>query len=139
MKKDINLTNSNNLLIELPCHIDDGNELIVLEGSNVIPFAISRVFFVRAKKGSVRGKHAHKICSQFMVCITGSIEILCDDGVNKKTYLLNNPSIGLNVKPGVWAQQKYLQEDSVLAVMCNRPFEQEDYIYDYEKFKIFIK
>jgi dTDP-4-dehydrorhamnose 3,5-epimerase-like enzyme len=126
-------------IIKLPCHIDDGNELIVLEGGREIVFSLSRVFFVKAKKGSVRGKHAHKKCSQLLTCISGSIEVYCDDGIEKKTYLLDSPSIGLNLKHGIWAEQRYLQEGSILAVFCDRAFEQEDYIYDYDEFKTFIK
>ena len=125
-------------IIKLPHHIDESNDLIVLEG-NTVPFSLSRVFFVRANKGAVRGKHAHKHCSQMMACISGSVEILCDDGVNQKTYLLDNPFIGLNVMPGVWAEQRYLNDSSILAVFCDRPFEKDDYIHDYNEFKNFIK
>ena len=126
-------------IIDIPCHFDDGNYLIVLEEGKEIPFSLSRVFFVRAKKNSVRGKHAHKKCSQLMTCVSGSIEILCDDGVEKITYLLDSPSIGLYIKPGVWAEQKYLQDNTVLAVFCDRAFEKGDYIYDYDEFKSFIE
>jgi len=52
---------------------------------------------------------------------------------------LDNPSIGLIIKPGVWAQQLYLQDDTVLSVFCDRPFEKEDYIHDYDEFKLFIE
>ena len=126
-------------IISVPFHIDDGNYLVVLEEKKDIPFVLSRVFFVRAGKGIVRGKHAHKKCSQLMTCVSGSVEIFCDDGVKKKTFFLDNPSIGLIVKPGVWAQQLYLQDDTVLSVFCDRPFEKEDYIHDYDEFKLFIE
>ena len=74
-----------------------------------------------------------------MTCISGSVEILCDDGINQKTYLLDDPSIGLNVVPGVWAEQRYLEDSSILAVFCDRQFEQSDYIHDYNEFKSFIE
>ena len=121
-------------IINVPFHIDDGNYLVVLEEKKDIPFVLSRVFFVRAGKGIVRGKHAHKKCNQFMVCASGKIEVICSDGVTDIKYLLDSPSHGLHVPPGIWAKEQYLTNDAVLTVLCDRHYEKDDYINDYEEF-----
>jgi len=94
---------------------------------------------VSALKGSIRGDHAHKKCSQFMVCVSGAIEVICDNGIEETTYQLDSPSAGLNVEPGVWAKEKYLTENAVLMVLCDRHYEKEDYIHSYNEFKTYTK
>ncbi len=123
-------------IINLPHYVDERGDLTVIERQGVVSFNISRVFTVRASQGSVRGKHSHRKCSQFMVCVSGSIEVQCDDGAEKKTYLLDSPYIGLNVPPGIWAEEKYLKEDSILTVFCDRTYEENDYIRNYDDFKV---
>ena len=132
-------TNSKELLLEVPCHKDESGNLIVVEENDFLPFRISRVFTVNAYKDSVRGEHAHIKCSQFMVCLSGSVEIICDDGFNINTYLLDGPSIGLYIPPGVWAQQTYKENVNVLNVFCDFPYDENDYIYVKNEFYRYIK
>jgi dTDP-4-dehydrorhamnose 3,5-epimerase-like enzyme len=123
-------------LIELPLYEDNHNALVVAEGSTAnVPFIISRVFNVQASIGSIRGKHAHLKCTQLLICTIGSVEVICDDGFSLKKYILDKSNFGLLIKPGVWAQQKYLEEHTVLTVLCDRPYEEDDYVCDYEEFK----
>ena len=122
----------------LPFEFAENGELVFIEGSTHVPFSITRVFMVSAPMGAVRGKHAHKNCSQFMICSHGAVDVSCDDGVNTATYTLNKPNIGLLVPPGIWAQQLYLSERSVLTVLCDRIYEREDYIRNYEEFKTHV-
>ena len=128
-------------LIKFNNYHDHDGDLVVLEGSTKkIPFSISRVFNVSSSStGSIRGRHAHKLCTQLLICTNGSIEVFCDNSFEKKYFSLNRPDIGLIVFPGVWAEQKYLTENSVLSVLCDRPYEKHDYIHDYEEFKNFRK
>jgi dTDP-4-dehydrorhamnose 3,5-epimerase-like enzyme len=125
-------------IIFFPSHIDNKGELVVMESNNLVPFSLSRVFTVSSSKGSVRGKHAHKRCTQLMVCISGSIEIICDDGKNQIQYLLNKKNMGLLVPPGIWAHQNYKSDISLLMVLCDLPYDSSDYIdnmVDFHKFK----
>ncbi len=124
-------------LIKLPHHVADNGDLVVMEGMVHFPFSIARVFVVRAPVGAVRGRHAHKTCSQLLICTIGSIEVLCDDGFSTHTYLLDRPSIGLLVPPGIWAQQTYLSPESVLTVLCDMPYEEGDYVRGYDDFKAY--
>lgn len=124
-------------LIDLPYHLDDNGDLVVMDGLIHVPFAIARVFVVRALVGAIRGQHAHKACNQLLTCPLGSIEVHCDDGRDVATYVLDRPNVGLLVPPGIWAQQTYLALDSVLTVLCDRPYEPQDYIRNYDEFKAY--
>ena len=122
---------------DLPYDVAENGDLVVMEGLKHVPFAIARVFFVRASAGAIRGQHAHKACTQFMTCTVGSVEVFYDDGRETATYILDQPYVGLLVPPSIWAQQTYLTPDSVLTVLCDRPYEPQDYIRDYSDFRAY--
>ena len=123
-------------LIELPYHKENNGDLVVVEGE-IIPFSIKRVFNVRQQKGDIRGKHAHRHCSQLLICTNGAVEVKCDDSRTTEIYVLDKPNFGLFIPPGIWADQKYLENNTILTVLCDRPFEEADYIRNYDDFKIF--
>lgn len=125
------------LIIKLPHHFEDNGDLIVMERIINIPFEIVRVFVVRASEGSIRGQHAHKACSQFLTCPSGTVEVLCDDGEQTSTFRLDHPNIGLLIPPGIWAQQTYLSKNSILTVICDHLYDATDYLRDYNEFKKF--
>ena len=118
------------------CKETDG-DLVVVEGhSDNVPFSIARIFNVRADKGSTRGRHAHRECTQLLICTNGTVEVTCDDGKQTSTYILDEANHGLLIEPGIWAEQKYMKENTVLTVLCSLPYNEDDYIRDY---KIFLK
>jgi dTDP-4-dehydrorhamnose 3,5-epimerase-like enzyme len=121
-------------LVELPHHVGGDGDLSVLEKAH-LPFAIVRLFFVRATVGARRGMHAHRRCSQFMMCVNGAIEVTCDDSEAKRTLVLDRPNLGILVPPSIWATEIYREAGSVLAVACDRPYEEDDYIRDYDEFR----
>ena len=125
-------------LIKFPIFEEDNGELSVFEQNfDAIPFSIKRIFNVRSQKNSIRGKHAHRQCTQLLICSNGSIEVMCDDSFDQKVFLLDKPNLGLLVHPGIWAEQKYIHQNSSMTVVCDRHYEPEDYISDYDKFKEF--
>ena len=125
-------------LLEFPIFEEDKGELVVFEENiAIIPFSIKRIFNVRSEKDSVRGKHAHRLCSQILICSNGSIQVTCDDSTNKEIYILDKPNYGLLVSPGIWAEQKYIKQNTSMTVICDRLYEAEDYISDYADFRIF--
>ena len=125
-------------LIEFPTFKEDNGELSVFEyGNQFVPFSIKRIFNVRSEKGSIRGKHARRLCSQLLICSNGVIEVLCDDSINQNVFVLDKPHYGLLVPPGIWAEEKYIEHNSTMTVICDRIYEAEDYISDYQLFKDF--
>lgn len=124
-------------LTKLPHYFEDNGDLVAVEGMINVPFNILRVFVVRAPNGSVRGKHAHRKCAQFLACSTGAIEVLCDDGMNTATFLLDHPNAGLLIPAGIWAEQTYRGENATLTVLCDQRYDEMDYIREYETFLVF--
>ena len=125
-------------LIEFSYFKETNGDLVIVEG-DIIPFNMSRVFTVRASKGSVRGEHAHRHCSQLLICTNGAVEVKCDDTRTTEIYALDKPNFGLFIPPGIWADQKYIEDNTTLTVLCDRPYEEADYIRNYDDFKVFSK
>lgn len=120
-------------LVELQRDVRADGELIVAETEKQIPYNIARLFILRAPAGAERGKHAHKRCSQFLICVSGIVEIRCDDGENHGSFRMDRAEYGLLVPPGIWARLRF-STDAIVTVMCDRRYEQDDYIRNYEEF-----
>lgn len=100
-----------------------------------IPFAASRFFAVYNVPGKdVRGEHAHRRCHQFLICMSGSLWVLLDDGTRREEVLLDSPALGLYVPPMIWSVQYRYSHDGVLLVFASDPYDPGDYIRDYEEF-----
>jgi dTDP-4-dehydrorhamnose 3,5-epimerase-like enzyme len=121
-------------LIDLPRHSQRAGQLVVAEQASSLPFAAVRMFTVTAPQGAERGRHAHRLCSQFMICVHGAIDIVCEDGRDRRGFVLDRGHLALFVPPTIWTTVIYRESDSVLAVLCDRPYEPDDYIRDYAKF-----
>jgi len=121
-------------LIDLPRHARADGAVVVAEADAQVPFAIARMFTVAAPTGAERGKHAHRLCSQFMLCVNGAVDVICDDGREQRTFELNRGHLGLLVPPMIWNNVIFRVSNSVLVVLCNRPYEADDYIHDYVEF-----
>lgn len=108
--------------------------------SNInIPFDIKRVFYsYDIPGGEARGAHAHKKCHQFLIAASGSYEVVLDDGINKRTILLNRPFYGLHVPPGIWASEQGFSSGSICLVFASEVYRVDDYIRDYDEYLTFI-
>jgi dTDP-4-dehydrorhamnose 3,5-epimerase-like enzyme len=129
-------------LIKLPRFVDpDGDGLLVVtEAGGQVPFdRIERMFTIVAPAGAKRGHHAHRLCSQFLLCIRGAFDVVCDDGRDRKTFALDQPELALFVPPGLWLEIDTKENDSTLIVLCDRLYEVHDYIHDYAEFLSFRK
>ena len=103
--------------------------------SEDVPFTVKRVFsVVNAKGDSKRGQHAHKKCNQLICCVAGEVNLICDDGNSQIEVLLTTASEAVLVSKGIWAEQNYLKDNSVIIVFCDQPYDEDDYIRDYQKF-----
>ena len=124
-------------LIELPRHARADGEVVVAEAAAQVPFRIERMFALSAPAGTKRGRHAHRLCSQFMICVSGAVDVVCEDGRKKNTFALERRDQALLVPPGVWNTVEFRQDESVLIVLCDRIYEAHDYIHDYSEFLSF--
>jgi dTDP-4-dehydrorhamnose 3,5-epimerase-like enzyme len=122
--------------IEFPSLGDDRGSLVALEGNETIPFSIKRVYYIFGTQDHVtRGLHAHRNLRQVMLCVTGSCEILLDDGKNRASVWLDSPVRGLLVEDLVWREMSQFSSDCVLLVIASESYDESDYIRDYDKFK----
>jgi dTDP-4-dehydrorhamnose 3,5-epimerase-like enzyme len=124
-------------LIDLPRHARADGEVIVAEAAMQVPFRIERMFALVAPVGAKRGRHAHRLCSQFMICVSGAVDVVCEDGRKKNTFALNRRNQALLVPPGLWNTVEFRQNESVLIVLCDRVYDARDYIRDYAEFLSF--
>ncbi|MGN6750404.1 MAG: sugar 3,4-ketoisomerase [Xanthobacteraceae bacterium] len=124
-------------LIELPRHARSDGEVIVAQAAAQVPFRIERMFALAAPAGAKRGRHAHRLCSQFMICVSGAVDVVCEDGNSKNIFALDRRNQALLVPPGLWNTVEFRRSDSVLVVLCDRAYEAEDYIRDYAEFLSF--
>lgn len=100
-----------------------------------LPFAPRRLFTVfDVPSESVRGAHAHHGCSQFLVCLAGTVSCLVDDGSAREDVRLADSRIGLHIPPMIWGTQWKYTRDAVLLVLASHPYDPADYIRDYEEF-----
>jgi dTDP-4-dehydrorhamnose 3,5-epimerase-like enzyme len=124
-------------LIELPTHAGADGEVTVAEAAAQVPFRIERMFTLAAPAGAKRGRHAHRLCSRRMICVSGAIDVVCEDGRKKNTFALDRRDQALLVSSGLWNTVEFRKNDSVLIVLCDRIYEAEDYIRDYAEFLSF--
>jgi dTDP-4-dehydrorhamnose 3,5-epimerase-like enzyme len=122
-------------LLDFPKITDPRGNLTFIEGSDHIPFEIKRVYYLYdVPGGSLRGGHAHKALEQIIIALSGSFDVLLDDGGKKEIYRLNSPSKGLLVTPMVWRELNNFSSGSVCLVLASEHFSEEDYYRDYSQF-----
>ncbi|MBY5757843.1 hypothetical protein HFO07_14465 [Rhizobium leguminosarum] len=111
---------------------DPRGALGVLDFPKEIPFTPVRMFWIHdVPAGGKRGAHAHKACTQFIICGQGQIEIDAYDGTRSEQFKLSAGEY-VNVVPGIFATLTFPQEHSTAMVLCDRPYEADDYIYNAE-------
>ena len=103
--------------------------------SDSLPFTVKRIFsVVNAQGGSKRGQHAHKKCNQLICCVNGKVKLMCDDGKTQVETFLTPKTEAILVPSGVWAEQDYLKDNSVIIVFCDQSYDEQDYIRDYDEY-----
>lgn len=122
-------------LIQLQTHGDERGALVALEQDKNIPFEIKRVYYLfKTKAGVRRGFHAHKALKQVAIAVRGSCRFLLDDGTEKVDLLLDNPAQGLLIDSCIWREMYDFSDDCVLMVLADQPYDESDYIRDYDEF-----
>lgn len=122
-------------IIKLPVISDPRGNLTFIEGNRHIPFEIKRAYYLYdVPGGSERGSHAHKNLQQFIVAMSGSFDVVLNDGIKEKRFHLNRSNFGLYVCPMMWRYIDNFSSGSVCMVLASEFFEPSDYIRDYDSF-----
>lgn len=124
-------------IIDIPKIEDRRGNLSVIE-KDCIPFDIKRVYYLYdVPSDAYRGGHAHKEQLEFLIALSGSFNVVLDNGKNKQTITLNKPNKGLLIPTGVWRELDDFSAGSVCLVLASDEFLESDYIRDYDDFKSF--
>ena len=123
-------------IIHLPKIGDKRGNLSLVEEFKQIPFKIERTYWIYdVPGGEKRGGHAYRENQEFIVALSGSFDVVLDDGNEKKVYSLNRSYYGLYVPKGWWRQMENFSTNALALVLASTHYTKEDYVYDYEEFK----
>lgn len=124
-------------IINIPKIEDPRGNLSVIE-NNILPFQFKRVYYLYdVPTGAERGGHSHKEQQEFLIALSGSFEVVLNDGKEKKIITLNKPFEGLLIPNGIWRELKNFSSGAVCLVLASDVFKEEDYIRDFEEFLAF--
>ena len=123
-------------IIQLPKNGDRRGNLSVIEQWDRIPFKIERAFWIYdVPGGEFRGGHAYRESEEFIVALSGSFDVVVDDGTQKQVFSLNRSYYGLYVPKRMWRGMENFSTNSLALVLSSTPYDEADYIRDYEEFK----
>ncbi|WP_140628800.1 sugar 3,4-ketoisomerase [Methylibium rhizosphaerae] len=123
-------------IIDLPKISDPRGNLTFIEGQRHVPFDIRRVYYLYdVPGGSERGGHAHKALHQLIVAMSGSFDVVLDDGRGKRRFHLNRSYYGLYVCPMIWRELDNFSSGSVCMVLASNLYDESDYYRDYGEFQ----
>jgi hypothetical protein len=123
-------------LVDLPKITDPEGNLTPIEGGRHVPFEIKRVFYLYdVPGGATRAGHALKTCQQFIIAMSGSFDVILDDGTDNKRYHLNRSYTGLYVPALLWRVLENFSSGSVCTVLASEVYDESGYYRDYEEFR----
>ena len=121
--------------VQLPKFLDERGNLSVIEEMKDIPFTIPRSHWIYdVPGGEMRGGHAYKSTKEFIVALSGSFDVILDNGEERKTYHLNRSYYGLYVPAGMWREMDNFSTNSLALVLSSTKYNVNDYIRDYQEF-----
>ncbi|WP_242131590.1 sugar 3,4-ketoisomerase [Aestuariivivens marinum] len=135
------LKTRNTQILDIPKIIDKegrGNLSVIEE--KCIPFNIGRVYYLYdVPSGATRGGHAHKEQSEVLIALSGSFDVVLEDGKNKDRVMLNQPSKGLLIPTMIWRELENFSSGAICLVIASDIFKEEDYIRDYRQFMLSVR
>ena len=121
-------------LINIPTIEDLRGNLAFIQ-NDILPFEFKRIYYLfDVPSTAFRGGHSHINQHEILIALSGSFEVVLDDGTQKKTFVLNKPNVGLPISTGIWRELQNFSSGAVCLVIASDIFEEADYIRDYEAF-----
>jgi dTDP-4-dehydrorhamnose 3,5-epimerase-like enzyme len=121
-------------LLNIPVIEDTRGNLAFIQ-KDVLPFDFKRVYYLfDVPSNSFRGSHSHINQSEVLIALSGSFEVVLNDGFEKKSFLLNKPNIGLYIPIGMWRELENFSSGAVCLVFSSDIYEEDDYIRDFDEF-----
>lgn len=121
-------------VIDIPEVADEQGSLAYLEQENEVPFEICRVYYLYDFSGIKRGEHAHRELEQVLIAVHGGLTVHLDDGFDRTSVRLDDPSEGLYLPPMTWRELEDPEPQTVCLVLASDYFDEADYIRDYDTF-----
>lgn len=122
-------------IIKLPKFHDVRGNLSFLEETTHLPFNFKRAYWIYdVPGGEARGGHAYKKNQEFIVALSGSFDVILDNGTTKQTFSLNRSYYGLYIPAGLWREMNNFSTNSLAFIMASEPYDADDYIRDYSQF-----
>lgn len=126
-------------IIEVPKIENSLGNIAVIE-NDTVPFEIKRVYYLfDIPSNAIRGGHAHRKLQQVLIAISGSFDVVLDNGKTKNTVTLNKPDKGLLIENNTWRELENFSSGAVCLVLASNVYDEDDYIRDYEEFLTSIK
>lgn len=123
-------------LVEFPKILDARGNLSFIENGDQVPFEIRRVYWIYDVPGGVqRGAHAYRVNQELVVALSGSFDVVIDDGKEQKSFHLNRSYYGLYLPKYTWRVMENFSTNSLALVLSSTDYDTDDYIFDYEQFK----
>jgi dTDP-4-dehydrorhamnose 3,5-epimerase-like enzyme len=121
-------------LLEIPVIEDVRGNLGVIQ-SGFLPFEFKRVYYLfDVPSNAFRGGHSHINQQEILIALSGSFEVVVNDGIKRQSYLLNKPNVGLLIPTGIWRELENFSSGAVCLVLASDIFIEEDYIRDFDEF-----
>lgn len=122
-------------IIELPKILDNRGNLSFVESYKQIPFEIKRTYWLYdVPGGESRGGHAYKGNAEFIIALSGSFDVVLDDGKERKKFSLNRSYYGLYVPKGLWREMENFSTNALALELGSTLYDKKDYVYDYDQF-----
>ena len=122
-------------IVDLPKIQDPRGNLTFIESRTHVPFAIERVYYLYdVPGGAERGAHGHRTLQQLIVAMSGSFDVILDDGRESRTFHMNRSYYGLYVSPMIWRNITNVSSGAVLMVLASQRYDESDYFRDYDEF-----
>jgi hypothetical protein len=115
--------------------IEDVRGNLAFIQNDVLPFEFKRIYYLfDVPSNAFRGGHSHINQHEILIALSGSFEVVLDNGLEKKTFLLNKPNLGLHITTGIWRELQNFSSGAVCLVVASDVFEETDYVRDYKEF-----